>query len=235
MLHAYVPRFDVTENLEIFFVFGRTKQGLRFSSGAAAAASTSRHHPATSPSYRTRVHQPPMKDEAPMPPVSVRPRHRSAQRLLRGHEDVLQPAFSGARRYLRRNPRSPSPSRPSPCPSQCSSLSHPALIDASTGAAVPFLAFLSRTRTLRAHVHLASGDVAFVFVLIVVGTVVSPLPSQPGAHRRRGLPRTYSHRGTGHGAVLYSSGTTGCPGAPRGPCSPAATSCHALPLGRGCR
>ena len=31
MLHAYVARFDVTENLEKFWVFGRTKQGLSWS------------------------------------------------------------------------------------------------------------------------------------------------------------------------------------------------------------
>ena len=31
MLHAYVARFDITENLKKFLVFGWTKQGLRAS------------------------------------------------------------------------------------------------------------------------------------------------------------------------------------------------------------
>ena len=43
------------------------------------------------PCRRTRVHQ-----RSTHAAVSVRPRHRPAQRLQRGHEDVLQPAFSGA-------------------------------------------------------------------------------------------------------------------------------------------
>ena len=68
--------------------------------------------------------------------------------------------------------------------------SRPALVDAGTGAAVPFPAFLSRTRALaaalRARVRLAPGDVAFVlapaavhvpvlyYALMAVGAVVSP-------------------------------------------------------------
>ncbi|XP_066389260.1 4-coumarate--CoA ligase-like 7 isoform X1 [Miscanthus floridulus] len=75
----------------------------------------------------------------------------------------------------------PDPLLPSP---------RPALVDAGTGAAVPFPAFLSRTRALaaalRARVRLAPGDVAFVlapagvhvpvlyYALMAVGADVSP-------------------------------------------------------------
>ncbi|XP_066396658.1 4-coumarate--CoA ligase-like 7 [Miscanthus floridulus] len=68
--------------------------------------------------------------------------------------------------------------------------SRPALVDAGTGLAVPFPAFLSRTRALaaalRARVRLAPSDVAFVlapagvhvpvlyYALMAVGAVVSP-------------------------------------------------------------
>jgi acyl-CoA synthetase (AMP-forming)/AMP-acid ligase II len=68
--------------------------------------------------------------------------------------------------------------------------SRPVLVDAGTGEAVPFTAFLSRTRALaaalRARVRLAPGDVAFVlapagvhvpvlyYALMAVGAVVSP-------------------------------------------------------------
>ncbi|XP_066391741.1 4-coumarate--CoA ligase-like 7 [Miscanthus floridulus] len=68
--------------------------------------------------------------------------------------------------------------------------SRPALVDAGTGAAVPFPAFLSRTcalaAALRARVRLAPEDVAFVlapagvhvpvlyYALMSVGAVVSP-------------------------------------------------------------
>ncbi|KAG0541366.1 hypothetical protein BDA96_02G010300 [Sorghum bicolor] len=68
--------------------------------------------------------------------------------------------------------------------------SRPALVDAGTGEAVPFPAFLSRTRVLaaalRARVGLSPGDVAFVlapadvhvpvlyYALMAIGAVVSP-------------------------------------------------------------
>ena len=70
--------------------------------------------PPTSPSYSySRAPTAPAKHSTHAA-VSVRPRHRPAQRLLRGHEDVPT-ACVRRRRYLRRTSRSPS--RPSRCPS----------------------------------------------------------------------------------------------------------------------